>query len=135
VNGLVFNVISPDAERFLVAVRGELWWPEAEHLWHRLDTLINRGVLVVLDLRNVEALDSSGIRTLLLAQRAAAQRGATLRLAGAGEPLIRLLARGGVDDLFDIRPDPGTALVDHDDDAAPRGGNTAAQYRNQADEQ
>ena len=134
-NGLVFNVISPDTERYLVTVRGELWWPEGDRLWHRLDTLINRGVLLVLDLRNLEAVDSSGIRTLLLAQRAAAQRGATLRLAGASEPLIRLLTQGGVDDLFDMRPDPGSALVDHDDDAAPRGGSTAAQYSNQAEEQ
>jgi anti-anti-sigma factor len=91
-----------------------MWWPDSDQLWHRLDTLINGGVLLVLDLRGVEAIDSTGIKTLLQAQRAAAQRGATLRLTGPSAQIMRLLTRGGVADLFDIRPDPGSALTEYE---------------------
>jgi anti-anti-sigma factor len=134
VSSLTFNVMSPDAERYLVTISGDLCWPDADQLWHRLDTLINRGVLLVLDLANIELADSRAVRTLLLAQRAAAERRATLRLAAPSAQLSRLLARGGVDDLFDTRPDAVSALLDHSDDAAPSNGSTAAEFSNQSDD-
>ncbi len=133
-SSLAFGVISPDAERYLVTVHGELCWPDADRLWQRLDTLINRGVLLVLDLKFVTVTDSSGIRILLLAQRAAAERAATVRLAAASAQLMRLLTDAGLEDLFDVRPDAATALIDHDDDGAPSGDDSAAEYSNRGDD-
>lgn len=69
----------------------------------------NPGMLV-LDLRGVGFLGSSGLAALVTARDEAGTRGVTLRLVSADHAVLRPLTATGLTDLFEIYPDLETAL-------------------------
>ena len=68
----------------------------------QLAPLLTPGALVVLDCANLLFADSSGLRVLILAQRIASERSASLRLARVPAILRHVLDLGGVTHLFTI---------------------------------
>lgn len=68
--------------------------------------------LIVVDLSAVEFFDSSGLKLLDDAQRAARAHGARLALASPPGRVLRLFEIAGMDDDFDIRPDAEQAATD-----------------------
>jgi anti-sigma B factor antagonist len=66
--------------------------------------------MLVLDLRGVGFLGSSGLAALVTARDEAGNRGVTLRLVSADHAVLRPLTATGLTDLFDIYPDLETAL-------------------------
>ena len=60
------------------------------------------GVPIVLDLRDVEFIDSSGLRTLLAASRRARQHDAHVRLRNVGVAVRRMLEITGTSQQFEI---------------------------------
>ena len=67
------------------------------------------GMLVV-DMRRVGFLGSSGLAALVTAREEAGTRDVTLRLVSAGHAVLRPLTATGLAELFDIYPDLETAL-------------------------
>jgi anti-sigma B factor antagonist len=59
---------------------------------------------VVLDLRELEFIDSSGLRTLLTARRSAEQAGASFSLIAGHRGLERTLEIAGVHKVFTWTP-------------------------------
>ncbi|MGW7378249.1 STAS domain-containing protein [Streptomyces sp. NPDC054794] len=59
---------------------------------------------VLVDLRDVDFLDCSGLRVLCRAEARARERGGRLRLVGDGAPLLRLLRGSGLLDRFPPLP-------------------------------
>jgi anti-anti-sigma factor len=59
---------------------------------------------VVLDLRELEFIDSSGLRTLLIARRRADAAGAQFSLVAGDRALERTLEIAGVREIFDWTP-------------------------------
>ena len=59
---------------------------------------------VVLDLRELEFIDSSGLRTLLIARRRADATGAQFSLVAGDRALERTLEIAGVREIFDWTP-------------------------------
>jgi anti-sigma B factor antagonist len=75
-----------------------------------LDAALRRAFLaagagsVVLDLRELEFIDSSGLRTLLTARRQAEEAGASFSLVAGHRGLERTLEIAGVHKVFDWTP-------------------------------
>ena len=70
-----------------------------------LESYVSRaadGLPIVLDLRDVEFIDSSGLRTLLAATRRARQHDTCVRLRNVGAAVRRMLDITGTSGQFDI---------------------------------
>ena len=69
-----------------------------------LDTYVMRSENgpIVLDLDDVDFIDSSGLRTLLTATRRAGERGTVVRLRNVGTTVRRMLEITGTADQFEI---------------------------------
>ena len=68
------------------------------------------GTPIVLDVRDVGFVDSSGLKALLLARAASVKSsGRTVRVIGANEGLRKIVAITGTEDLFDFEPDQDDA--------------------------
>jgi anti-anti-sigma factor len=58
----------------------------------------------VLDIADVDFIDSTGLRTLLIAARRAHSEGSTLVLRNTGTAVRRVLEITGTTELFDLEP-------------------------------
>jgi anti-sigma B factor antagonist len=90
----------------VLALRGDL---DLQHLYSFEAEL--RGIeatrtrCIVLDLRELDFVDSSGIRQLLAARRRARRASRRLLLVGGGPPIQRVMALAGLQDVFEIVSD------------------------------
>ncbi len=66
------------------------------------DTLVGGPPGVLLDLSEVCAADSSGVRSLLRAKKACEEAGASLRIGGASDCVARILAMSGLAPVFGL---------------------------------
>ncbi len=67
---------------------------------------------IVLDLSNVEHLNSSNLSQLLRLRKRMADREAKLRLAGPSDLIWALFLATGLDKVFEFNEDTSTALAD-----------------------
>jgi anti-sigma B factor antagonist len=90
--------VRPDRKRVVLVPRGELDLASVDDLRGELDGLVNRGFeRLVVDLRSLEFMDSSGLR-LLLQQ---SQRGdATIELIDGVAPISKLFDLTGTRELL-----------------------------------
>jgi anti-anti-sigma factor len=90
----------------IVAVRGELDCATADQLRAAISALLNRGDVhaIGLDLRGLGFIDSTGIGTLVVAQRISAQVGVRLRLTAVSAFAARVLGVLGVDVMLGLPP-------------------------------
>jgi anti-sigma B factor antagonist len=88
-----------DGERVVVAVRGELDLATAPQLEGEVQALRSRGFAsIVLDLRELTFMDSTGIRMLLMLDDAARTDGYAFAIVDCEGPVRRVLALTGVAD-------------------------------------
>jgi anti-sigma B factor antagonist len=88
----------PLGDFIVVTVNGEIELDTADELDSYLDGMLRQDVRrIVLDLSGVEFCDSSGLRVLLRAHRHAALLGGSLRLAGTGPTVRKVLQISGLD--------------------------------------
>jgi anti-sigma B factor antagonist len=88
----------------LVIVRGELDLATAPELEDALLPLLREGGSVLLDLRELEFMDSTGVRVIVAAHLAGQEHGGRLSLARteAGSAVARVLEISGLDTVLDI---------------------------------
>jgi anti-sigma B factor antagonist len=87
----------------VVAVSGELDVFSAPRLRQILfDPVLCARPTIVVDLTDVDFMDSTGIGTLVAARRWLTSRGATLTLVCPEGPVLRLLALVSLDKVFDV---------------------------------
>jgi anti-sigma B factor antagonist len=100
--------LAEDRGEPVVVVAGELDLQGCDRLVEAAARSAARGLSLTIDIRAVTFLDSTGARALLLADRAARDRGAsTVRvLAAQGGATARILRLTGMHDLIDLRVDP-----------------------------
>lgn len=75
------------------------------------EQLASGPALLVLDMRGVGFLGSSGLAALVGAREQAQSKSIGLRLVSADHAVLRPLTATGLAELFDIYPDVETALV------------------------
>lgn len=81
----------------VVAPRGELDIAGTARFDEAVDTALSSGGDVVIDLRELSFIDSSGLRSLLRAARAASDGGTRLTILRGSGPVERALAITGVE--------------------------------------
>lgn len=114
-----FAISRRDAgEGALVAPRGDLDLATVEVL----DTALRRAEetheLVVLDLRQVPFMDSSGLHALIAADLRMRGRGGRLAIVQGGDQIRRLLELTGADKQLEVVGDPAEVLSDPSDSPA-----------------
>jgi anti-anti-sigma factor len=87
--------------RVRYALRGEIDLSNAEQLLDKLVGVYDEhGPFLELDLADVAFIDSSGIRTLLLASREASRRGGALLIVRPSPPVVSVVRLSGFDEVL-----------------------------------
>ena len=102
--------VRPERDRVIVAPSGEFDLSQAPAVSATLDELVDAGFAhVVVDLRGLSFLDSSGLHTLIGARQTADARGARLSLVAGPPDVHRLFEMTGTEPLFAF-DDPDAVL-------------------------
>jgi anti-sigma B factor antagonist len=95
----------PCGERIVLVVGGDLDMASVGAVRNKLAAVVHEGwQRIVLDLRDVEFIDSQGLHMLLDADREARGGGWSFAITDGSEPLARLLAITGLEDHFERVP-------------------------------
>lgn len=97
--------------RAVITASGELDFAAVEELRAPLMPATERG-LVVLDLSGITFCDSSGVRTLVEADRSAREHGGEFRIAAPSEDVLRVLSLIKMNTALRIFADVSSALAD-----------------------
>ncbi|MCZ9350982.1 STAS domain-containing protein [Streptomyces mutabilis] len=87
----------------MVSLAGEIDHDSGDTLRRALDACDTPRPRIVVDLRQVTFMDSSGINIFIAAHRTVSEAGGWLRLAAPGEAVMRTLSLVGVDAVIDCR--------------------------------
>jgi anti-sigma B factor antagonist len=95
-------------DRVVVVPRGELDMASAPELEETLVPRIERGTWVVLDLRALDFIDSSGLRVVVGAHRVAEEGGGrfTCVRGPSGSTVHRIVEIAGIDGVIEMVDDP-----------------------------
>jgi anti-sigma B factor antagonist len=100
-----------DARTHVIHVKGEIHVSTAKEFAQRLDDAIAQDATsIVLDLTEVEFIDSTGLSVLLTGLRSVTLRGGRIALAISNPTVLRLFEITRLDSTFDIEPTLGDAL-------------------------
>jgi anti-anti-sigma factor len=93
-------------DEVIMAVGGKLGSATADRLRAAITALLNRGGIhtIGLDLRRLDFIDSTGIGTVVVAQRISAQVGVRLRLIAVSAFAARILGMLSVDVMLGLPP-------------------------------
>ncbi|WP_051452227.1 STAS domain-containing protein [Actinospica robiniae] len=105
---LVVDVAQHQRGPTVITAAGELDLYSARRLETALIPAVEHGI-VVLDTAAVVFCDSTGLRALVKAQRAARAASSSLRLAATSEAVTRVLELSGALAYFDLFPDVDAA--------------------------
>ena len=101
--------ISHDEGRVVLSLSGELDLVTVPHLLAELSRAeVARAERLVIDLRSVQFMDSSGLHALLKARERCAQNGCRLLLRRGTAQVDRLFGLTGVLEMFSFEEDPRT---------------------------
>lgn len=109
---LAVAVVPDGPGRFVVTLAGELDLAASEGFWSELEPLLEPAGLVVLDGSELDFLDSSGLRILILASRRAEELGGRLRLVAPHRAVQRTLDLTGAKAILETRASLEDALTD-----------------------
>ena len=98
-------------DRVLVVPRGELDMASAPELEQSIMPRLADGAWVVLDLRSLDFIDSSGLRVIVGAHRTAEDRGGrfTCVRGAPGTTVHRIVEIAGIDGVIEMVDDPAEA--------------------------
>lgn len=106
---------------WVLTIAGELDLRTSPQLEQSLDRVWASGAeLVILDLRQIEFMDSTGLRVLLSAHQRAQERGRRFALVRGADQVERVLTLTGVRDLLTVVDSPDELLPAGD--SSPEGG-------------
>lgn len=93
-------------DEVIMTVGGRLGSATAHRLRTAITAILNRGGVrtIGLDLRRLNSIDSTGIGTLVIAQRISAQVGVRLRLTAVSASVARRLSTLGMDVMRGLPP-------------------------------
>ncbi|MEU6602888.1 STAS domain-containing protein [Streptomyces flaveolus] len=95
----------------VLTLAGEIDHHTGDALRQALDTSHTPRPRVVVDMRQVTFMDSSGINIFIAAHQALSEAGGWLRLAAVGASVMRIISLVGVDAVIDCRETLRQALA------------------------
>jgi anti-sigma B factor antagonist len=105
-----FTVQQPRSDVALIALSGELDIASAPELEQALDQISEPTKLVIVDLRELEFMDSTGLSMLVRAHQSLSERDCELTLIKGQPQVQRLLDLTGVADRLRLVSEPGELL-------------------------
>lgn len=94
-----------------IAVQGEIDLASADELAQAIDEVFSAGSNnLVVDLNGSSFMDSTGLKTLVMADRRFSDDGRDFAIAVNGGPISRLIDLSGVDSSMRVVPTPGDVL-------------------------
>jgi anti-sigma B factor antagonist len=100
-------------EFVVVEARGDADLHSAQTLRLRLiDAVRSTSAPVIVDLSQIEFIDSTGMGALVAARNEAVSRGSALRVACPSERVMRLFRVTGLDDLLGVRSSLAQAMAE-----------------------
>ncbi len=110
--GMRFEAAAADASTTVVTVAGEVTFSNVNGLGRELASVLNAGARnLVIDLREVAFIDSSGLSALLTASAQARERGGAVALVHGAQPPSIFRFRG-VERLLSLYDSRDAALAD-----------------------
>jgi len=105
--------VSREADRVVLRLDGELDLASVPLLERALQdaTSDDAELTIVLDLRGLEFIDSTGLRAILLQDKRSTERGQTFALVRGPEQVQRLMRMTGVDEHLKIIDSPEEILL------------------------
>lgn len=95
--------LEQNAEAAVIRLEGRLTFAESSEFRRVVETLEQSGSgQVVIDLEHLEFIDTAGMGLLLVARDASARQGGSVRLAGAGGQVARMLRLARFADYFTV---------------------------------
>jgi anti-sigma B factor antagonist len=101
---LRIDVDAAEGESPTVRLSGDLDVTNADRLSRCLIELADRDTDIVVDMSDLQLMDSSGLTALIRARHRAVQRGRTITVRRAPPMVALVLAINGQDRLFNIEP-------------------------------
>jgi anti-sigma B factor antagonist len=109
-----------EQDRVVLALHGELDLVGAPLLQGQIDSeAVKQAPMVVLDLEDLQFIDSSGLRVILSAHERARERGQTFALTRGSQQVQRLLSIAGVSGHLMVLASPDEAQEAQDQDGPP----------------
>jgi anti-sigma B factor antagonist len=103
--------VSSEGERVVLRLDGELDLASVPTLEHAVEGApLEHATELVLDLRGLEFIDSTGLRAILLQDRRSSERGQTFALVRGSEQVQRLMNMTRVDEHLKIVASPEEIL-------------------------
>ena len=101
------------ADRVVLTPRGELDMASAPELEQAVMPRLEKGAWIVLDLRSLDFIDSSGLRVVVGAHRNAEEHGGrfTCVRGTPGSTVHRIVEIAGIDGVIEMVDDPGDSSV------------------------
>jgi anti-sigma B factor antagonist len=104
--------VSGEGERVVLRLDGELDLASVPTLERAVqDATFERTAEIVLDLRGLEFIDSTGLRAILLQDKRSTERGQTFALVRGSEQVQRLMTMTRVDEHLKIIDSPEEILL------------------------
>jgi anti-sigma B factor antagonist len=111
--------------QLVVALRGELDVVDAASVAASLAAVAANGRHIILDLKGLEFIDSSGLAALVRGRQRARQAGCEMHLAAPQQQVLRVLALTRLTDVFPVHIGVDEAASSRDS-AAPTAGSLGA---------
>jgi anti-anti-sigma factor len=104
--------VRPEQDRVVLSLHGELDLVSAPLLQSQVESAeLDTTAMVVLDLQDLQFIDSAGLRTILSAHERSQERGQEFALTRGSQQVQRLLAITGVGEHLRIIASPDEMLV------------------------
>ena len=104
--------VSREADRVVLRLDGELDLASVPLLESEVEgATLDQPATIVLDLRGLEFIDSTGLRAILLQDKRSSERGQTFALVRGSEQVQRLMRMTGVDEHLKIIASPEEILL------------------------
>jgi anti-sigma B factor antagonist len=111
-DGSLLIDVSREADRVVLRLDGELDLASVPLLESEVESAtLDDPARIVLDLRGLEFIDSTGLRAILLQDKRSTERGQTFALVRGSEQVQRLMRMTGVDEHLKIIASPEEILL------------------------
>jgi len=99
----MINITVNNSERIFIVLRGELDTLAAQTFAAEMEPVMaDAGKQITLDFTELEYISSAGMRTILLLQKTAVQKGGKVYIKGMSEDIRQIFRMTGFDQIIDI---------------------------------
>ena len=104
--------VAQDGDRLVLISRGDIDADAEQHFLDFLLAALDQSPSVVVDLKDIGFMDSSGLSALVGAVHSARQRGRAVTVRDPSGPVVKILELSGVSQILDIETTDANSTAD-----------------------